>query len=196
MYQETEGKWAYLAALVDGEGCISISRRIKEGEKLTRIHKSRANTNPYKMFSLRVAVANTNLDIMKWLIFNFGGVYYLKRKATDKHKAGYEWRPKGRKNVKTLLSNILPWVVIKPQQVRNGLEYIEMTINGERNPDKREQLYLSNKILNKKGKSVETNTLDETCPKNGLLSKIESDLVGDHEKTDQVTDLYGAKNSD
>ena len=139
MYQEAEGKWAYLAALIDGEGCISITRRIKEGEKLTRIHKTRANTHPYKMFTMRVTITNTNLQIMKWLIFNFGGVYYQKRPANEKHKAGYEWRPRGRSNVKTMLTNILPWMVIKPEQVKNALKYIEMTINGERNPDKREQ---------------------------------------------------------
>ena len=195
MYQEAEGKWAYLAALIDGEGCISITRRIKEGEKLTRIHKTRANTHPYKMFTMRVTITNTNLQIMKWLIFNFGGVYYQKRPANEKHKAGYEWRPRGRSNVKTMLTNILPWMVIKPEQVKNALKYIEMTINGERNPDKREQLYLSNKLLNQKGKSVETNTPDETCPENGQDLMIESELTGDRESEDQVTDLgYTLKN--
>lgn len=189
MYQEVEGKWAYLAALIDGEGCISITRRIKEGEKLTRIHKTRANTHPYKMFTMRVTIANTNLEIMKWLIINFGGVYYEKRQATEKHKAGYEWRPKGRTNVKTMLTNILPWMVIKPQQVKNALEYIEMTINGERNPDKREQLYFSNKLLNQKGKSVETNTPNSKSPLTGPEEMIESELTGDRKSEVAVTHL-------
>jgi hypothetical protein len=185
MYQEDKTKWSYLAGLIDGEGCISIAHRIQEGEKLTRIHKTRANTNPYKMFSLRICITNTYVPLMKWLIANFGGVYYQKREASEKHKASYEWRPKGRANVEKMLLGILPYMVIKKEQTQIALEYTRMTIDGERNPDKREQLYLRLKNLNQKGISVTTNTLDGPC--NGLM--IESELAREAESEDQVTDL-------
>lgn len=183
MYQEDKTKWSYLAALIDGEGCISISHRIQEGEKLTRIHKRTAKTVPYKMFSMRVQITNTDLRIMKWMIANFGGVYYQKTRGNDKHKIAYEWRPKGRANVEKLLLGILPYMIIKPEQAKIALEYTRMTINGERNPDKREKLYLRMKALNQKGRPVTTNTPD--CPGNGQM--IESDLMGDHEREVPVT---------
>jgi hypothetical protein len=187
MYQEDKTKWSYMAALIDGEGCISIYRRLSDGEKYTRVHKVKANTNPYNQFSMRVQITNTNLTIMKWLIANFGGVYYQKTKGTDKHKAAYEWRPKGRNNVEKLLLGILPYMIIKTDQAKLGLEYIKMTIDGERNPSKREELYLRAKALNQKGKCVTTNTPD--CPNNGQM--IESELDREAESEDQVTDLYG-----
>jgi hypothetical protein len=185
VYQEDKTKWSYLAGLIDGEGCISIFHRVKEGEQLTRIHKTRANTHPYKMFAMRISITNTYLPLMKWLIANFGGVYYQKRESVNGHKASYEWRPKGRNNVEKMLLGILPYMVIKKEQTQIALDYIRMTIAGERNPDKREQLYLRAKDLNRKGISVTTNTPD--CPENGQM--IESDLDGDAESEDQVTDL-------
>jgi len=187
MYQEDKTKWSYLAALIDGEGCISIYRRLSDGEKYTRVHKVQANTNPYNQFSMRISIANTDLRIMKWLIANFGGVYYQKREATDKHKAGYEWRPKGRANVEKLLLGILPYMVLKSEQAKIGLEYIRMTISGERNPSKREQLYLKAKALNQKGKYVTTNTPNEFDPNNGQDSKIESELDREDESAPVVT---------
>ena len=185
MYQEDKTKWSYMAALIDGEGCISIYRRLSEGEKYTRVHKVRANTNPYNQFSMRVQITNTNLTIMKWLIANFGGVYYQKTKGTDKHKPAFEWRPKGRTNVEKLLLGILPYMLIKTEQAKLGLEYLKMTTEGERNPSKREELYFRAKALNQKGKCVTTNTPD--CPENGQM--IESELGCEVESEDQVTDL-------
>jgi hypothetical protein len=178
MYQEDKTKWSYLAALIDGEGCISIYKRVSEGEKYTRIHKVRSNTNPYNMFSLRISVTNTYVPLMKWLVANFGGVYYQKREANEKHKASYEWRPKGRANVEKMLLGILPYMIIKTDQAKLALEYIRMTIEGERNPGKREQLYLKARDLNRKGICVTTNT--PNCSEDGQMR--ESELVGDHER--------------
>lgn len=127
---------------------------------------------------------------MKWLIANFGGVYYQKTKDTGKHKAAYEWRPKGRANVEKLLLGILPYMLIKNEQAKLGLEYIRMTIDGERNPTKRNELYLRAKALNQKGTCVTTNTPDESCPNNGLDLMRESELDSDVESEDQVTDLF------
>ena len=183
MYQEDKTKWSYMAALIDGEGCISIYRRLSDGEKYTRVHKVKANTNPYNQFSMRVQITNTDLRLMKWLIANFGGVYYQKTQGTGKHKPAYEWRPKGRANVEKLLLGILPYMIIKPEQAKIGLEYIRMTITNERDPEKRNKLYERMRDLNRKGESVETNTLD--CPVNGQV--IESDLMGDHERAPMVT---------
>jgi hypothetical protein len=180
MYQENKTKWSYLAGLIDGEGCISISKRIAEGKKVSEEH---GNPIPYKIFTLRISITNTSVVLMKWLIKNFGGVYYSKYAESDKHKARYEWRPKGRANTEKMLLAILPYMVIKTEQVKNALEWFRMTNNKERNPEKREKMYLANRLLNQKGNSVTTNTLDS--PENGLM--IESDLISDNESAPLVT---------
>jgi hypothetical protein len=116
------------------------------------------------------------------LISNVGGVYYTKPRHDDKHKVAYEWRTKGRTNTHEVLLRIQPYMVIKKGQVENALEYINMTISGERNPDKREQLYLNNKELNRKGNRPTTETQDP--PSSGM---IQPDLVSDYQSAPAET---------
>jgi len=58
-----------------------------------------------------------------------------------------------------------------------------MTIGNERNPEKRNEMYNRMRLLNQKGESVETNTLD--CPDNGQM--IESELDCEAESDSGVT---------
>lgn len=149
-----EAKWAYLAALIDGEGCISISRRYQEGLKHTRTHKVRTtNNNPYMMFGFRVHITSTSEDLMLWLVKIYGGKFIGKdRKITNpKHKRRFEWRSGKGKETFHILTQIQPYIVIKPGQVGIGIEYLRMSLNGERDSLKRMQLYIFNRFLNSKG---------------------------------------------
>lgn len=159
-------KWSYLAGLVDGEGCISISKQVNNYN-----NRGRAD---YVQYGFRISIANTSLRLMKWLMHTFGGVYYLKREATVKHSAAYEWRPKGRGNNEELLLGILPYLVIKREQAKVGLVYVRLP---EQCPEKRDACYQQLRLLNQKGPLPETNTSDgsESEP------KIESALGGDIE---------------
>lgn len=173
---EDKTKWSYLAALIDGEGCISIYRRLQKTRKY-------AETD-YWMMNHRLSVYNTNEKLMKWLISNFGGVYYTKSRRSDIHKVEYDWRPKGAKNLERMLLGVLPYLVIKKEQATILLEYIRISMYGERvNPKKREELRIRLAHLNKRGDSVTTNTQDSS--QNEL--KIESELTGDRESTPLVT---------
>jgi hypothetical protein len=118
---------------------------------------------------------------MKWLISNFGGVYHCKVEATDKHKAAYEWRPKGENNTKRTLLAVLPYLVIKREQAILALKYIDLPRNC---PKEREPLYQRMRELNHKGPStVTTNTSSASDPSE---VKIESDLIGDYESAPHV----------
>jgi hypothetical protein len=168
-------KWSYLAALIDGEGCISIYRRLQKTRKYL-------NTD-YWMMNHRLSVYNTNEKLMKWLIKNFGGVYYTKSRRSTVHKVEYDWRPKGAKNLEKVLLGVLPYLVIKDEQAKILLEYIRISMYGERtNPEKREELRLRLSSLNKRGDSVTTNTLD--CSQNE--QKIESELARKDESAPDV----------
>jgi hypothetical protein len=166
--------WAYLSGLFDGEGTFSIYH-----------HKGQSsNGNPYDSTAIRIEITNTKIQLMEWLVKHFGGQYYHHRRASAKHNIAYGWRPKGRKNSEQLLLNILPYLVIKKEQAKIALEYVRLPHNtgfDDTLAAKRKELLTKMQLLNKRGTSVETNTL------NGDKPMIESDLIGDYESDAVVT---------
>lgn len=158
-----EHNWSYLAGLIDGEGCFSAWRywNIWKSEHKTPFH------NPYWQYSCRVTITNTNLQFMKWLVQHFGGQYRIAREATEKHKARLEWRPKGKANLKKLILATLPYLVIKREQARLLLEWVDLGYDAH---DRRAEIVENLNILNQKG-SVETDTL------NGEEPMIQSELL-------------------
>ena len=166
--------WSYLAGLFDGEGTFSISR-----------HRGKSsNGNPYDSTAIRIEICNTDLILMEWLVKHFGGKYYTHRREKQQHKVAYYWRPAGRKNSENLLLGIIPYLVIKPERAKIALEYVRLPHNTQYDSPlaaKRKELMEKLQLLNKRGTSVETNTL------NGVEPMIESDLIGDYESGAVVT---------
>ena len=154
--------WPYLAGLIDGEGCLSAWKYWNANRK---------DCAPYYQYSCRVGITNTNLDLMKKLVQYFGGGFLCKREAIEKHKASYEWRPKGKQNTKILLLAILPHLLVKREQAILLLEWVDL---GYGTQERRDQIISRLKILNQKG-TVETDTL------NGDEPKIQSELTSDSE---------------
>lgn len=142
-----EHNWSYLAGLIDGEGCFSAWRYW---------NASRIDCKPYWQYSCRANITNTNLQLMKWLVEHFGGGFLCKREATEQHKASYEWRPKGKANLKQLLLSVLPYLVIKREQAILLLEWVDL---GYDSAERRAEIITKINILNQKG-SVETDTFN------------------------------------
>lgn len=127
-----------------------------------------------------IQIANSNIELMKWLVRNFGGVYYSKPRHKENWKTGYTWRPKGRKNAETLLLGVLPYLVLKREQANLALEFIRLGF--EKNQSRRDELHLKCMELNRRGVSPTTNTFDTE-----ESVKIESGLIGDYESDSSVT---------
>ena len=170
-----KSKWSYLAGIFDGEGCISIRSKpyanvdYRNGKEVTW-HRS----------VLQIDIANTNEKLMKWLVSNFGGVYFYTDLGNAKWKNRYNWHPKGRNNKEQFLLGILPYLVLKHEQVKLALEYIRL--DGKGTKEQYTELATKCSLLNQKGRSVTTNTQDS-----GLPEKIESALQGDLESAPTVT---------
>lgn len=165
-----ERNWSYLAGIVDGEGSIGISCSQREDRGCS-----------YKQYELFISIRNTDVRLMKWLIEHFGGVYYA-NPVEKGWKPSWHWRPKGHKNKELLLLGLLPYLVLKRDQALLGLEYLRL---GATNcPSKRHALCLRTRELNRRGESVETNTLDS-----GNSEKIESGLTGDSESAPDVNQV-------
>jgi len=112
MKNSNEILWSYLAGLFDGEGTVCIS--------------TSHNRNNTTIFQMNVKVANTKLELMQWLITNFGGFYSVsnaKSEANKRYSTQYAWMPKGKKNRIEVLEKMLPYLVIKKQQALIGLEF-------------------------------------------------------------------------
>jgi hypothetical protein len=161
-----DSNWPYLAGLIDGEGCFSISKQVNNYNNKGR--------NDYIQYGFRLSVTNTSLKLMKYLIEHFGGVYYTKRSNSDNWwKTSYEWRPKGRGNSERILLATLPYMVVKQEQAKLALLYVRLP---EQDPDSREKLFNQMRLLNQKGSPPTTNTSSPS-----IEGKIESDLTSDRE---------------
>jgi intein/homing endonuclease len=160
----SDTQWAYLAGIMDGEGSFSIARG---GRKPDPEH---GHPNGYINWQLKISIGNTNENLHAWLLENVGGAKYLGHKSkTDKHKSGYNWQLHGKENMKEFIEGVLPYLVLKKEQALLALESI--AVEGK-NPELRKEQWLKMKILNRKGKTVETNTPNTA----DSAVKIESEL--------------------
>lgn len=167
--------WPYLAGLFDGEGCVHIADFIHPYEKPTRMQQ---------VYRLDMHITTTSKVLADWLIKEVGGRYYCidmsKQSKGRNWKDAYRWQCSGSKNKEIFFKGILPYLVIKPEQVKIALEYI--TLFGQVCPDKRKILSDKLRKLTRRGKSLETNTSNDSNE-----SKIESELIGDNESDLVVT---------
>lgn len=166
-----KSKWSYLAGLFDGEGCVSIASRPHK-----TVDKRNDEEVTWKRTSCQISLANTDRGLMQWLISNFGGVYYTlsgNSRIGQNWKPCYSWQPKGAKNRETFLLGILPYSIIKRERLLLALEYVRLPREAAA---EREVLVEKCRALNFRGRSVETNTSD-----NSEELKIEPVLQGDLE---------------
>ena len=88
---------AYFAGLIDGEGTMGI-------------YHYRSNTEK----TIILSIANTNLDVMTWIVRTFGVGTLCARKTIEKHhKQRYDWYVRRRGDVLVLLRLVLPYLIIK-----------------------------------------------------------------------------------
>jgi len=90
---------AYIAGIVDGEGCIEINY----------IH-------PH----IRMQLANTNFELVTWLC-RFGGKIYYPRVTNPKWKPQAYWSVVRRLEVASLLSQIEPHLIVKRERAAEAL---------------------------------------------------------------------------
>lgn len=139
-----EWKLGYLAGLIDGEGCIYISRG-----------KSKIGTIVYQF---RLSIANTDLPLLQYIQRDFSGNIQISRIASPYHKQCFilAWFGAG---AKVILAQIYDKLFLKKEQAKLALDFPVMG-HGKRGilPEVRklkEIIYLKMKELNKKGISYE-----------------------------------------
>lgn len=105
---------AYLAGIVDGEGCISISKQI-------------IKRTPTPVYSLIVVVSLVNKDVLQYFkeITGLGSVKYgAKHESSDNSRTSYQWWVSSRQAEK-LLVEIYPYLRIKREQADIALSFMK-----------------------------------------------------------------------
>jgi len=132
---------AYIAGLVDGEGCIAITRR-----KIKRL-----STNNW-YYEPQVIVANTDKRMVDFLAGLYQGWIATPKKLKYYYKQGYHWKITG-DNMRQLLRDVLPHLVIKKKQAELILSFPAYNETGKPRTtiEKQQQrsLWLKMKGLNK-----------------------------------------------
>jgi len=102
----TVSQLAYLAGIIDGEGCINIYRSGKY---------------PRTDYSIRIYVVSTDKILIDWLQTTFGGLQY-KRETRSGWKTKYEWIVE-RRLFDQLCNAVLPYIIIKKAQLELALRF-------------------------------------------------------------------------
>lgn len=95
---------AYVAGIIDGEGCIRIGQRKK-------------NSN-----YVGVGVGHTNEWLIRWLHFSFGGSVCSKKAWLPNQKPQWSWELRTRQACE-FLKLILPYLKIKRPQAELALKF-------------------------------------------------------------------------
>jgi hypothetical protein len=104
---------AYIAGILDGEGCITTFVNPKKNNK----------------FNILIRITNTNMDMLKWVwdILKHGSVYLLKKSplAFKSNKKAYQWSMNGTYLSLHLLKTLFPYVIIKKKKILSVIKYME-----------------------------------------------------------------------
>lgn len=140
-----ESKLVWLAAIIDGEGTIGITKQ-KE-----------------RHYYIRLNVNNTSEALIDYLQENYGGNKGgpYKEKVIN-HKDRFVWTCENREAIE-LIEKIELYLIIKQEQAELAIKAYKDTFknryNGRKTPkyacDKREQYYQQMKKLNQRGKEVD-----------------------------------------
>jgi hypothetical protein len=133
----------WMAALVDGEGCINMSKH----------HHRNARGPAYRV---TVIVSNTNRAILDAIAALTGlGKVTQSRPERTRWRAQFEWRTSGCGQSRTFLDEIQPWLIVKRQQAEVALKACAILTPGNRwkHPDREllECLKLEMHRLNARG---------------------------------------------
>ena len=98
----------YLAGLLDGEGCIVVSKYRR---------KDRVGSKDY--YCLRIKVANKNYEVINLFreVFGCGSVYQNKQSGV------WEWSLTSSGKVKEVLESLLPFLIVKRKQSLAALTF-------------------------------------------------------------------------
>lgn len=134
---------AYIAGVWDGEGSIQLTRR-----------RRRSKTGKEKL-SLRVSVANTSEELVRWLRTRLGSVSIVVRQGGTNKKPCYVVNLYRIPDIEKLLAQIRPYLIVKAKQADLLLRYCAIRRGANHGEHLAEELNMVQelKVLNRRGAS-------------------------------------------
>jgi len=142
---------AYIAGLIDGEGCISIAPKHKPG-----------------YYDVRLTISNTSKSLIEWAVTRIGGLFYAdhwdysrsNEPSSNRHPETWKLRSSlifTSQKARAILHAVLPYLVIKRPQAELALSYFDLVRpSGYHIPEdlklKRIAMCEQMHVLNKKGR--------------------------------------------
>ena len=135
-------KLAYVAGIMDGEGCFSIY-----------------HNKPLDRHFITIDIYNSCIELLKWLSENFPGeareIKAPSKKIHTNWKPQYIWRSNNRHTLQ-FLRDIFPFLLVKKKQCELAIQFRESFGPNGRilSPETRElrrRLYDEMKVLNQRG---------------------------------------------
>lgn len=145
----TVAQKAYIAGIIDGEGCIYLGQR--SGSRYMK-------PGSYRGYKGRVAVVMTSQKVIRWLhsVTGLGNVYFSKNKNKS-HRDTWGWRCDVNDSVK-LLNQISEFLVLKSEQCDLFLEISSIKSLSKRNkthlPDRQNEIFNRIRLLNRRGTEI------------------------------------------
>lgn len=103
----------YVAGFLDGEGNITILARNQKGKYACS-------------YGLHVGFTNRDLRPLLSIKAIYGGSLFAKRLASPRHSQAFELRIGNRIAVKSLLCDVLPFLICKKAQAELGLSFLAL----------------------------------------------------------------------
>lgn len=147
----TEGQKAYIAGILDGEGCIHISRKTDKTMRYGYCYR------------LSVSVTNTSLELLEWLrvTTDLGSVTDVKHPnpRAKPYAIWSTWSLQSRQ----LLEACLPYMIVKKDQATLAIEFSSGQRHNEvgrmglstEEWERQAQTHEKMKVLNQRGKKSE-----------------------------------------
>jgi len=143
MKELTQFELGYVAGIVDGEGCISIMRRV-----------ARRSYGTYHDFTVHVTVGTTTFELCERLMQWVGGKTYYPHEIRGNRKPQAYWVITRRGEVRDFLLALQPYLLIKKEQAKLALEFCQL--GRSICPDMRANLHGKMMELNHRGVANET----------------------------------------
>lgn len=134
----TDREIGYIAGFFDGEGNISIMKRVK---------RVRARNWTGFDYAFHVRAANTNLEVLQWIQSKVGGTIY-EHGVGGNRKPSWVWHLGGQ-HAKSFLQMIEPFSITKRRQLQVGFEFL--SLGRKTDPSARAALWTQMVAINMKG---------------------------------------------
>ncbi len=140
----SETQKAYIAGMLDADGCVGISRR-----------KSKSDAYEWD-FAVRIVITNTNYDLIFWLkdVTGIGCAFKNKTAQKKNWNVVHRWQVVSNQAIE-LLEEILPYMIIKRDRAEKCLNMPHQGHLGKKRSiedyKKQTDLYYELKKINKRG---------------------------------------------